>query len=104
MADQKVPSSMGSGNFKSPLDAGSALRQFGVPKLTRRCRRLCLAQQDEKSGFSCFCQQCTEGCGYILAEQRPGVREAPAALLVPGSVVSSFFVSESFKLTEVHHV
>lgn len=42
------------------------------------------------------------GCGHILAEQRPGVRKAPAAYLGPGSVVPSFFVFLNPK-TEVRH-
>lgn len=39
----------------------------------------------ENSGVSCFCHRSTSGlssvgCGYILAEQRPDVRETQAAL------------------------
>lgn len=64
---------------------------LNFPNNERRHRRLCLSQADEKSGVSCFCHRCTSaGCGYILAEQRPGVREAPAASRWPGSVVPSF--------------
>ena len=49
----------------------------------------------EKSGHFCFCHQLATGVpcgrGYILAEQRPDVRETQAALCRPGSVVLPFF-------------
>lgn len=68
------------------------------PNKVRRSRRLCAAPQCEKSGLFCFCQQSATGvfctwC-YNLAEQRPGIRENPAALPWPGSVVSPFFVPQ----------
>lgn len=48
----------------------------------------------QKSGHFCFCHQRATGVscgrGYILAEQRPGVRETPAAFDGPGSVVLLF--------------
>ena len=49
----------------------------------------------EKSGVFCFCHRCAAGlspvgCGYILAEQRPDVRETQAALCWPGSVFRLF--------------
>ena len=51
-----------------------------APNNTRRNRRLCRAPRGKKCGLFCSCHQSTaEGCGYILARRRPGVREAPAA-------------------------
>lgn len=86
------------------LTTASACGILNFPNYRRRSRRLCVAPQREKSGFSCFCHQSTSrGVGYILAEQRPGVREAPAAFDKPGSVVLPFFVSNP-KIIEVHHV
>lgn len=76
-----------------------------LPNYRRRSRRLCHSPLfGKKSGFSCFCHQNTsKGVGYILVEQRPGVREAPAAFDKPGSVVLPFFISNS-QIIEVHHV
>ena len=55
----------------------------------------------QKSGHFCFCHQRATGAscgrGYILAEQRPGVRETPAAFDGPGSVVLPFFVPSPLK-------
>lgn len=55
----------------------------------------------QKSGHFCFCHQRATGVacgrGYILAEQRPGVRETPAAFDGPGSVVLPFFVPSPLK-------
>ena len=79
-----------------PLDFRAGFRQcWPSPNQTRRSRRLPCAPHSEKSGIFCFCHQCTSGswafgCGYILAEQRPEVRETQAALFEPGSVVPPF--------------
>ena len=60
----------------------------------------------QKSGHFCFCHQRATGVscgrGYILAEQRPGVRETPAALHWPGSVVSAFFCAQLPKQCRCH--
>lgn len=82
-----------------PLTFSPWLGNSGLPRNSaRRSRRLCRAPHDEKSGFSCFLPPLRPlafmglwDCGYILAERRPGVRETPAALHWPGSVVSAFF-------------
>ena len=59
---------------------------LNVPNYHRRIRRLCRAPHGEKCGFSCFCHQSTSlGVGYILAKRRPGVREAPAAVVSRGA-------------------
>lgn len=59
---------------------------LSVPNYHRRIRRLCRAPHGEKCGFSCFCHQSTSlGVGYILAKRRPGVREAPAAVVSRGA-------------------
>jgi hypothetical protein len=59
----------------------------------------------QKSGHFCFCHQRATGAscgrGYILAGQRPGVRETPAAFDGPGSVVLPFFVPSPLKNVEV---
>lgn len=87
------------------LTSGPSFGHAGVPNLVRRSRRLCHSPQSgEKSGFSCFLPPVRplaflglQGCGYILAEQRPDVRETQAALLEPGSVVSAFFCAQPSK-------
>lgn len=87
------------------LTSGPSFGHAGVPNLVRRSRRLCHSPQSgEKSGFSCFLPPLRplaflglQGCGYILAEQRPDVRETQAALLEPGSVVSAFFCAQPSK-------
>ena len=62
-----------------------------VPNYHRRIRRLCRAPHGEKCGFSCFCHQSTSlGVGYILAKRRPGVREAPAAVVSRGASFCHF--------------
>ena len=82
------------------LTSGPSFDHTKAPQNSaRRSRRLCHTPLcGKKSGFSCFLPPLRPlaflglwGCGYILAEQRPGVRETPAALHWPGSVVSAFF-------------
>ena len=84
-----------------PLTFAPWLGNSGVPQnLARRIRRLCLSPRlAKRADFLVSCHHCTLwptwaywDCGYILAEQRPGVRETPAALRGPGSVVLPFFV------------
>jgi hypothetical protein len=69
--------------MNTTLTLSGALRHSEGPNQDRRSRRLCAAQQDKNSGFSCFCHN-------ELAEQRPDVRKTQAAYLEPGSVVSPF--------------
>lgn len=86
------------------LTSSAACGSLELPNYRRRSRRLCVAPQREKSGSSCFCRLSTSwGVGYILAEQRPGVREAPAAFDKPGSVVPPFLFPNP-EIIEVHHV
>ena len=86
------------------LTSSAACGSLELPNYRRRSRRLCVAPQREKSGSFCFCRLSTSwGVGYILAEQRPGVREAPAAFDKPGSVVPPFLFPNP-EIIEVHHV
>lgn len=84
-----------------PLTSAPWLGNSELPQnLARRIRRLCLSPRlAKRADFLVSCHHCTLwptwaywDCGYILAEQRPGVRETPAALRGPGSVVLPFFV------------
>lgn len=87
----------------APLTASTVEGMLDFPNYRRRSRRLCVAPQREKSGLSCFCHQsASTGVGYILAEQRPGVREAPAVSLDRGALFC-LFCSQS-QTSEVHHV
>ena len=85
-------------SYTPPLDFAGLLGIFDLPELDRRSPRLCVAQQHENSGFSCLRLIASLMVGYKLAGQRPDVREAQAAYLVPGSVVPSFFVFNPQKL------
>ena len=78
------------------LTSAPILGNLSFPKSNKACRSL--RQRPTLEKRAAFSVSATErkravppaGCGYILAEQRPGVREAPAALLEPGSVVPPF--------------
>lgn len=67
-----------------------------VPNLASRNRRLSLAPQGEEVLSITACHACTAfsvARVYIGRVQRPGRREAPAALQEPGSVApASFFI------------
>ena len=93
------------------LTSGPSFDHTKAPQNSaRRSRRLCHTPLcGKKSGFSCFLPPLRPlaflglwGCGYILAEQRPGVRETPAALHWPGSVVSAFFCAQLPKQCRCH--
>ena len=79
------------------LTSAPILGNLSFPKSNKACRSL--RQRPTLEKRAAFSVSATErkravspvGCGYILAEQRPGVRETPAALHWPGSVVSAFF-------------
>jgi len=85
------------------LDPAGTLGHSVGPNQDRRTPRLCPAQQDDNSGFLCFCRLSAFERVHKLAEQRPGVREAPAACLEPGSVVSAFVFFKP-QNQEVYHV
>ena len=83
-----------------PLTSAAPFGNSGVPQtvigvsVASPCPK-----QEEKSGVSCFLPPLHPlafmglwDCGYILAEQRPDVRETQAAYHRPGSVVLPFFV------------
>jgi len=64
-------------------------------KIGKACRSLRQRPHaEENRGVSCFCHHCTIGlscgCGYILAEQRPDVRETQAALPGRGALFRLF--------------
>lgn len=81
---------------QSRLLSESLAGSLAFPKLTRRADAFDLSQQVEKRGLFYFCHfPHLMACGCKLAEQRPDDRETQAALLVPGSVVSPFFVSSN---------
>ena len=61
--------------------------QIEFPNHYRRSRRLCHAPHGKKSGVFHFLPPVRpwSGVGHILARQRPGVREAPAAVVSRGA-------------------
>ena len=85
------------------LTSSAACGSLDFPNDERPCRSLCPSQAGDNRGVFCFCHPITfTGVGNILAEQRPGVREAPAASHRPGSVVSPFFIPKT-QNDEVYH-
>lgn len=62
-------------------------RNLNFPNYYRRSRRLCHAPHGKKSGLFRFLPPVRpwSGVGYILARRRPGVREAPAAVVGRGA-------------------
>lgn len=69
-------------------------RRLNFPNLTRRNRSLLpVPSWRTMTAFFVSCHQCIlfSGCGYILARQRPGVREAPAVRKT-GERCLAFFV------------
>ena len=87
----------------APLTASTVEGMLDFPKPVRHCRSLYPSQAGENRGVFSFCHQsASTGAGYILAEQRPGVREAPAVSLDRGALFC-LFCSQS-QTSEVHHV
>lgn len=87
----------------APLTASTVEGMLDFPKPVRHCRSLYPSQAGENRGVFSFCHQsASTGVGYILAEQRPGVREAPAVSLGRGALFC-LFCSQS-QTSEVHHV
>ena len=85
------------------LTAVRFLSKLNFPKPVRHCRSLYSSQAGENRGVFSFCHQsASTGVGYILAEQRPGVREAPAVSLDRGALFR-LFCSQS-QTSEVSHV
>lgn len=72
---------LGNLSFPKPKEACRSLRQR--PTLEKRAA-FSVSATERKRAVS------PVGCGYILAEQRPDVRETQAASFGPGSVVSPF--------------
>lgn len=78
------------------LTSAPILGNLSFPKSNKACRSL--RQRPTLEKRAAFSVSATErkravppaGCGYILAEQRPDVRETQAALFEPGSVVPPF--------------
>ncbi len=77
-----------------PLTGRPFCRRLNFPNLTRRNRSLLpVPSWRTMTAFFVSCHQCIlfSGCGYILARQRPGVREAPAVRKT-GERCLAFFV------------
>lgn len=70
---------------QSDLTLSSSLGNLNLPNYHRRSRRLCRAPHGEKSGFLVSCSYGTLEVWHILARRRPGVREAPAAVVSRGA-------------------
>ena len=78
---------LGNLSFPKPKEACRSLRQR--PTLEKRAA-FSVSATERKRAVS------PVGCGYILAQQRPDVRETQAASFGPGSVVSVAYVSLHF--------
>ena len=78
------------------LTSAPILGNLSFPKSNTACRSL--RQRPTLEKRAAFSVSATErkravspvGCGYILAEQRPGVREAPAVSLDRGALFRLF--------------
>ena len=81
-------------------------RNLNSPNYHRRSRRLCRAPHGEKSGLFRFLPPVRPrmGVGYILARRRPGVREAPAAVVSRGASSCLFCFPIPFNYHEVSYV
>lgn len=80
-----LPVLRGAALGQSDLTLSSSLGKLNFPNYHRRSRRLCRAPHGEKSGFLVSCSHGTLVVWHILARRRPGVREAPAAVVSRGA-------------------
>ena len=88
----QLPSNTAGSACAPSLTACPASGNLSFPNNHRRHRRLCRAPHGKKSGLFCSCHQsASEGCGYILARRRPGVREVPAAVVGRGASPCLFY-------------
>lgn len=79
--------------------------KLNFPNNHRRSRRLCRAPHGKKSGFFYSCHQNTSfRGGRILARRRPGIREAPAAVIGRGASLCLFLRPNTLNNHEVSHV